>query len=126
MYHAYIQESTDESESGAAAAPPAAPQDEPGWEMVENSEDTGDNDTDNTNTATLGLPEHWEERTDANGRTYYVNHIARTTQWQHPASTGEVVAINQSIIVVESLLFRVLEERVECLTPGETLRRRVR
>jgi len=30
------------------------------------------------------LPPGWEERQDANGRTYYVNHVARTTQWQHP------------------------------------------
>ena len=31
----------------------------------------------------------WEERQDANGRTYYVNHVARTTQWQHPGGEGE-------------------------------------
>ncbi|CAG0903242.1 unnamed protein product [Cyprideis torosa] len=31
-----------------------------------------------------GLPAGWEERQDASGRTYYVNHIARTTQWQRP------------------------------------------
>ncbi|CAG9862580.1 unnamed protein product [Phyllotreta striolata] len=30
------------------------------------------------------LPPGWEERQDANGRTYYVNHIARTTQWERP------------------------------------------
>ncbi|KAK0425020.1 hypothetical protein QR680_008987 [Steinernema hermaphroditum] len=30
------------------------------------------------------LPEGWEERQDANGRTFYVNHILRTTQWQRP------------------------------------------
>lgn len=34
------------------------------------------------------LPPGWEERQDANGRTYYVNHVARTTQWQHPGSEG--------------------------------------
>ena len=32
------------------------------------------------------LPPGWEERQDFNGRTYYVNHVARTTQWQHPGS----------------------------------------
>lgn len=31
------------------------------------------------------LPQGWEERQDANGRTYYVNHIARTTQWERPS-----------------------------------------
>ncbi|XP_069361522.1 E3 ubiquitin-protein ligase Nedd-4 isoform X9 [Maniola hyperantus] len=30
------------------------------------------------------LPPGWEERQDANGRTYYVNHIARSTQWERP------------------------------------------
>lgn len=30
------------------------------------------------------LPTGWEERQDANGRTYYVNHIGRTTQWERP------------------------------------------
>lgn len=30
------------------------------------------------------LPPGWEERQDANGRTYYVNHLARTTQWERP------------------------------------------
>lgn len=35
------------------------------------------------------LPQGWEERQDANGRTYYVNHVARTTQWERPAlNTG--------------------------------------
>lgn len=31
------------------------------------------------------LPHGWEERQDANGRTYYVNHIGRCTQWERPA-----------------------------------------
>jgi hypothetical protein len=30
------------------------------------------------------LPSGWEERQDANGRTYFVNHIARSTQWERP------------------------------------------
>ena len=33
------------------------------------------------------LPPGWEERQDANGRTYYVNHIARFTQWEHPVGS---------------------------------------
>lgn len=33
---------------------------------------------------TRSLPQGWEERQDANGRTYYVNHIARFTQWERP------------------------------------------
>ena len=104
MYHAYIQETSDEAESGAPgterqnSAPSGTSQDEPGWEMVESSSggagggtEAANNDNDNadSSSASLALPVGWEERTDANGRTYYVNHIARTTQWQHP-SLGEV------------------------------------
>lgn len=37
-----------------------------------------------TSSGTDPLPTGWEERQDANGRTYYVNHIARTTQWERP------------------------------------------
>ncbi|XP_039276915.1 E3 ubiquitin-protein ligase NEDD4 isoform X2 [Nilaparvata lugens] len=36
------------------------------------------------------LPQGWEERQDANGRTYYVNHLARTTQWERPTLNNEV------------------------------------
>ena len=32
------------------------------------------------------LPPGWEERTDQFGRTYYVNHNSRTTQWARPTS----------------------------------------
>ncbi|XP_075124444.1 E3 ubiquitin-protein ligase NEDD4-like isoform X1 [Leptodactylus fuscus] len=33
---------------------------------------------------TPGLPSGWEERKDAKGRTYYVNHNNRTTTWTRP------------------------------------------
>jgi E3 ubiquitin-protein ligase NEDD4 len=36
------------------------------------------------NSSVEPLPSGWEERQDANGRTYYVNHLARTTQWERP------------------------------------------
>ncbi|EDV26919.1 uncharacterized protein TRIADDRAFT_22479, partial [Trichoplax adhaerens] len=37
------------------------------------------------------LPSGWEERTDANGRLYYVNHIRRTTQWDRPSVRSVVL-----------------------------------
>jgi len=37
-----------------------------------------------SNSVSSLLPAGWEERQDANGRTYFVNHIARTTQWDRP------------------------------------------
>ncbi|VDM40818.1 unnamed protein product [Toxocara canis] len=39
------------------------------------------------------LPPGWEERQDANGRTFYLNHNARTTQWERPTSTSSTDAI---------------------------------
>jgi E3 ubiquitin-protein ligase NEDD4 len=33
------------------------------------------------------LPLGWEERQDANGRTYYCNHHTKTTQWERPGQS---------------------------------------
>ncbi|XP_058446640.1 E3 ubiquitin-protein ligase Nedd-4-like isoform X3 [Malaya genurostris] len=41
------------------------------------------------------LPPGWEERQDAIGRTYYVNHIARTTQWERPTAAPPQHGINE-------------------------------
>ncbi len=35
------------------------------------------------------LPEGWEERQDANGRTFYVDHRNRRTQWHRPTRSNE-------------------------------------
>uniref|UniRef100_A0A3B4UXD1 E3 ubiquitin-protein ligase NEDD4-like n=1 Tax=Seriola dumerili TaxID=41447 RepID=A0A3B4UXD1_SERDU len=53
---------------------------------------------------TPGLPPGWEERKDAKGRTYYVNHNNRTTTWTRPivqltedgASTSAAAAASAS------------------------------
>ena len=108
MYHAFVQENIPEETATSGApvpqrqnsAPGPGPPDEPGWEMVENGEGTGtqavsagagaDTEAGDNSSVSAALPAGWEERQDANGRTYYVNHIARTTQWQHPANNGEV------------------------------------
>ncbi|XP_028032266.1 E3 ubiquitin-protein ligase NEDD4 isoform X5 [Bombyx mandarina] len=42
------------------------------------------------------LPPGWEERQDANGRTYYVNHIERTTQWERPTFTRHMSVESQA------------------------------
>ncbi|KAH8380380.1 hypothetical protein KR009_010322 [Drosophila setifemur] len=81
IYHAFIRETREQSE-------PSSGNSDGEWEHVEatnagetsappsqNSFPTGGNDA---------LPAGWEERQDANGRTYYVNHTARTTQWERP------------------------------------------
>jgi len=115
LYHAYIHESSppldtvaDRQAEPEEGAPPEA---EPGWEMLDSAEgavggedggaagggggevvEAGRDSAGNANHS-VALPAGWEERQDANGRTYYVNHIARTTQWQHPGITEEGAAV---------------------------------
>lgn len=36
------------------------------------------------------LPEGWEERKTADGRSYYVNHVSKTTQWSRPTQPASV------------------------------------
>ncbi|KAE9543203.1 hypothetical protein AGLY_003114 [Aphis glycines] len=62
------------------------------WEMIENAEVLNISHTPSSYTPNVIepqgiLPSGWEERQDANGRTYYVNHLARSTQWERPTIT---------------------------------------
>ncbi|XP_029648348.1 E3 ubiquitin-protein ligase NEDD4 isoform X2 [Octopus sinensis] len=71
----------------------ASAQSEPGWEMVslQNSlnESGASGPTPSMSDEPLTpLPPGWEERTDAQSRTYYVNHNERTTQWERPSSNN--------------------------------------
>lgn len=77
LYHAFLP-----NDSGEESPPPI--DGEPGWEVVPDasSAPTSSNQPNSDQT----LPVGWEERQDANGRTYYVNHIARTTQWARPTT----------------------------------------
>lgn len=36
------------------------------------------------------MPPGWEQRQDENGRTYFVNHNTRTTQWEDPRTQGQL------------------------------------
>ncbi|PNF34617.1 E3 ubiquitin-protein ligase NEDD4 [Cryptotermes secundus] len=49
------------------------------------------------------LPHGWEERQDANGRTYYLNHIARSIQWERPSfnNDGQVLVRSLESAVTE-------------------------
>lgn len=40
------------------------------------------------------LPEGWEERKTADGRSYYVNHVSKTTQWSRPTQPASVSSGN--------------------------------
>ena len=48
------------------------------WVMLDNDEEP--------------LPEGWEERQDANGRAFYVDHINRRTQWDRPTRSAITTA----------------------------------
>ena len=72
---------------------------QPGWEMIENEQDATDGDgaaAEGASGATADpdgaaepnedpLLPGWEERVDSQGRTFYVNHNNRTTQWERPS-----------------------------------------
>ncbi|KAI1296918.1 E3 ubiquitin-protein ligase NEDD4 [Halotydeus destructor] len=85
IYHAFLP-----SEDGdEVAAITTSTEGEPGWEVVDadNVSSTGNGPSampEDTSSQLVPLPTGWEERQDANGRTYYVNHIARATQWERP------------------------------------------
>ncbi|XP_070499559.1 E3 ubiquitin-protein ligase Nedd-4 isoform X4 [Chironomus tepperi] len=57
------------------------------WEIVDNGSVPIMNPT--TPVPTDPLPNGWEERQDANGRTYYVDHIRRITQWERPTAAPQ-------------------------------------
>ncbi|XP_078540998.1 E3 ubiquitin-protein ligase NEDD4 isoform X2 [Lissotriton helveticus] len=54
---------------------------EPGWIILDQPEAAEQPSMDIS-----VLPPGWEERQDILGRTYYVNHLYRTTQWQRPTA----------------------------------------
>jgi E3 ubiquitin-protein ligase NEDD4 len=117
LYLAYIEETTPPEEGGTHSDTEQAEESEPGWEMLEGGvagaaaaaaagtpatpaaaaeTETGLDASaavDEAESQTSPLPAGWEERQDANGRTYYVNHIARTTQWQRPGTAEDDVAV---------------------------------
>ncbi|XP_071766362.1 E3 ubiquitin-protein ligase NEDD4 isoform X1 [Centroberyx gerrardi] len=61
-------------------APDQTEDTDPGWEFLEGQDMSGPRH----NHQLPALPPGWEERQDNLGRTYYVNHESRTTQWHRP------------------------------------------
>ncbi|XP_048118741.1 E3 ubiquitin-protein ligase NEDD4a isoform X3 [Alosa alosa] len=64
---------------------------DPGWEFLEGQDMSGPRH----NHQLPALPPGWEERQDNLGRTYYVNHETRTTQWQRPILQDSQVEAEQ-------------------------------
>ncbi|XP_018785553.1 PREDICTED: E3 ubiquitin-protein ligase Nedd-4 isoform X1 [Bactrocera latifrons] len=91
IYHAFIHETGENSESDTVDGE---------WEHMETVSRMGETPTGQFPSSVNHepLPSGWEERQDANGRTYYVNHTARTTQWERPL----VSATNNSNVNVEA------------------------
>ncbi|XP_066140952.1 E3 ubiquitin-protein ligase Nedd-4 isoform X8 [Euwallacea fornicatus] len=85
IYHGYLH---DRGPSSVPVATVEEPINTNEWEIVgQGREETVSQPvlvTSNSTESQTPLPPGWEERQDANGRTYYVNHIARTTQWERP------------------------------------------
>ncbi|CAK9831167.1 E3 ubiquitin-protein ligase Nedd-4 [Anthophora retusa] len=80
LYHAYISDTpTVENDNEDATS------DSGGWEMVQSANSPVEQPAEVA--VNRSLPPGWEERQDANGRTYYVNHIARFTQWECPTES---------------------------------------
>ena len=54
---------------------------------------------------TVNLPDGWEERIDANGRTFYVDHVNHVTQWEIPTEAVRYVSLyflfeqNQMLVI---------------------------
>ncbi|XP_053634032.2 E3 ubiquitin-protein ligase Nedd-4 isoform X1 [Cherax quadricarinatus] len=88
LYVAYI---VDDGASSSGASGEQTPE-EAAWEVVSIDNSSGHEESPAQpvlvpNDGQSPLPDGWEERQDANGRTYYVNHNARTTQWDRPTSS---------------------------------------
>ncbi|KAM3624841.1 uncharacterized protein V6R79_002559 [Siganus canaliculatus] len=64
----------------ASEEEPGEQTEDPGWEFLEGQDTSGPRESQLLN----ALPPGWEERQDNLGRTFYVNHESRTTQWQRP------------------------------------------
>ncbi|KAK9693822.1 HECT-domain (ubiquitin-transferase) [Popillia japonica] len=81
VYHAYLRNNTPTTTEERT---------DTDWQIVGDEPPTQPNFFNTSTESNPDLPQGWEERQDANGRTYYVNHIARTTQWERPTLTNNV------------------------------------
>ncbi|KRY51262.1 E3 ubiquitin-protein ligase NEDD4, partial [Trichinella britovi] len=81
----YLSDPNSEDELDTAET--EADSDSGDWEMLPASSRAGLLAESPTAQQIPPLPSGWEERIDANGRTFYVNHTNRTTQWERPSNS---------------------------------------
>uniref|UniRef100_UPI00398EE14E E3 ubiquitin-protein ligase NEDD4-like isoform X5 n=1 Tax=Pristiophorus japonicus TaxID=55135 RepID=UPI00398EE14E len=77
------------------------------WDMV----DPSDSGTQREQQLLPPLPPGWEEKTDNLGRTYYVNHNNRTTQWQRPSLVDVENESDSNIRQIQQEAHRVFRSR---------------
>lgn len=72
--------------------------------MPSSSDNSPSDSTADLQQTSSGMPQGWEEREDGNGRTVYVNHALRTTQFTPPesVSNGNVDAITEQSVIEET------------------------
>lgn len=93
IYHAYQHTGSVEDDDTSSQQ-----ETEAGWEMVNAEDGTTVLEEQPASPSAVPtppsnhspLPPGWEERQDANGRTYYVNHAARSTQWERPTGATQI------------------------------------
>ena len=83
-----------------------SPQSSDSWVMVENENEDSE-----------PLPQGWEERQDANGRTFYVDHVNRRTQWERP-TRANVQSAGQVRAEMENVRRRQLAQTLARRNPG--------
>ncbi|KAB0803929.1 hypothetical protein PPYR_00899 [Photinus pyralis] len=119
IYHAYIRD------GGSDVSSAEDPTDERDWEVLSNytTESASQSFASPADTQSVPLPPGWEERQDANGRTYYVNHLARTTQWERPtfSNTSNSVEVQEQRVLDQAADF---ERRFHISADDETNSRR--
>lgn len=95
LYHAWMREAdaTTSQEEGSGRlrrlSERSSAENDSTWEMVDADQSLVETPAQSVRVSgeqqLPPLPLGWEERQDGNGRTYYVNHVARTTQWERPS-----------------------------------------
>ncbi|XP_072326855.1 E3 ubiquitin-protein ligase NEDD4-like isoform X2 [Scyliorhinus torazame] len=87
---------------------------EPGWELLDQQSVTVHSQL------PPALPSGWEEKQDNLGRTYFVNHETRTTQWIRPSSQDTASDINRCRNNIQLEAQRVYSTRRQISEETET------
>lgn len=89
VYHAFLPDGELQENIGQSSA-------DEGWEVVDAEDPPPSSQGGSSPPEFAGgeappspLPPGWEEREDACGRIYYVNHVQRTTQWERPVQGSD-------------------------------------